>query len=45
VFDDRGKYIYISEEEMQEMADFVSLRGRVSIDEIVDEASRAIQIP
>ena len=31
VFDDRGKFIYISKEEMSKVAAFIMKRGRISI--------------
>jgi len=34
IMDDRGKFIYISPEEMLAMADFVKSRGRVAIGEL-----------
>ena len=44
VMDDRGKFIYISEEELNKFAKFIKQRGRVSIAEIVDNSTSIINI-
>eukprot|EP00759_Apiculatamorpha_spiralis_P040037 PhF_6_TR38707/c1_g1_i1/m.57924 len=43
VFDDRGKYIYITKAEYEGMARFMKQRGRVSTSELVAESSRLIK--
>ena len=40
VFDDHGKYIYISDDEMLHMAQFMTQRGRVSVAEVAGEFNR-----
>ncbi|KAJ9449179.1 DDRGK domain-containing protein 1 [Diplonema papillatum] len=42
VFDDRGKFIYITSEEYQRVAKFIRQRGRVSIAELSAESSRLV---
>ena len=42
--DDRGKFIYISEEELQAVANFIKQRGRVSIVELVSSSNRLINL-
>lgn len=44
VVDDRGKFIFISEEELQAVADFIKQRGRVSIAELVSSSNRLINL-
>ena len=44
VVDDRGKFIYISEEELQAVADFIKKRGRVSIAELVSSSNTLINL-
>ncbi|XP_006816412.1 uncharacterized protein LOC100370458 isoform X2 [Saccoglossus kowalevskii] len=44
VMDDRGKFIYISEEEMQSVAKFIKQRGRVSISELADHSNMLINL-
>ncbi len=44
VVDDRGKFIYISEEEMKAVAQFIKQRGRVSITELVSSSNRLINL-
>jgi len=44
VIDDRGKFIYISMEELQAVADFVKSRGRVSIRELARVSNSLINI-
>ncbi|KAK9820108.1 hypothetical protein WJX72_006218 [[Myrmecia] bisecta] len=52
VMDDRGKFIYISPEEMEAVADFIKTRGRVAISELaaksssfIDLEAKAVQLP
>ena len=42
--DDRGKFIYISEEELKSVANFIKQRGRVSIVELVSSSNRLINL-
>jgi len=44
VMDDRGKFIYISEEELSKFAKFIKQRGRVSISDLVDNSSSIINL-
>jgi len=44
VMDDRGKYIYVSEEEMLKFKTFIEQRGRVNIGELVRSSNQLINI-
>ena len=44
VMDDRGKFIYISREEMAATADFIMRRGRVAIAELAAKSSTLIDL-
>jgi hypothetical protein len=44
VMDERGKYIYISPQEMQAVADFVRGRGRVAIAELAARSAGLIDL-
>lgn len=44
VMDDRGKFIYISREEMAAVADYVNSRGRVAIGELAAKSSTFIDL-
>ena len=44
VFDDRGKFIYISPEELKAVADFITKKGRVSISELAKESNKLIDL-
>ncbi|CAL8460609.1 g138 [Coccomyxa elongata] len=44
VMDDRGKFIYISREEMAAVAEFVKSRGRVAIGELAAKSSTFINL-
>ena len=44
VVDDRGKFIYISQEELEAVAKFIKQRGRVSISEISDSSNSLINL-
>lgn len=44
VMDDRGKFIYISREEMAAVAEFVKSRGRVAIGELAAKSSTFIDL-
>lgn len=44
VIDDRGKFIYVSQEELEAVAKFISQRGRVSITELAENSNRLITL-
>lgn len=44
VMDDRGKYIYISLEEMKAVADYIKLEGRVSISHLASKSNQFIDL-
>lgn len=44
VMDDRGKYIYISEEEMKAVADYIKREGRVSISHLASKSNQFIDL-
>lgn len=44
VVDDRGKFIFISNEELKAVADFIKQRGRVSIAELVNSSNRLVNL-
>ena len=44
VMDDRGKFIYVSREEMEAVADFIRKRGRVAIAEIAAKSATFIDL-
>lgn len=44
LMDDRGKFIYISAEEMQAVADFIKGRGRVAISELANRSNSFIDL-
>jgi len=44
VIDDRGKFIYITREELDSVAKFIRQRGRVSIAELVDSSNELINL-
>ncbi len=44
VVDDRGKFIYISREELESMARFIRQRGRVSLAELVSSSNTLINL-
>lgn len=44
VVDDRGKYIYISLEELDAVAKFMKQRGRVSISELAESSNSLINL-
>ncbi len=44
VVDDRGKFIYISQEELEAVAKFIKQRGRVSISDISDSSNSLINL-
>lgn len=44
VIDDRGKFIYISEEELKSVAKFIRQRGRISITELAENSNQLINL-
>jgi len=44
VIDDRGKFIYISREEMDAVAKFIRQRGRVSLTDLAESANQLIHL-
>ena len=42
--DDRGKFIYISPEELQAVAKFIKQRGRVTISELAESSNTLINL-
>ncbi len=44
IIDDRGKFIYITPEEMQRVASFIDKKGRISISALAYESNRLIQL-
>ncbi|KAL9441487.1 hypothetical protein AB3S75_020057 [Citrus x aurantiifolia] len=44
VMDDRGKYIYISQEEMEAVADYIKRQGRVSISHLASKSNQFIDL-
>jgi len=44
VMDDRGKFIYISQDELESIAKFIKQRGRVSIAELAENSNKLISL-
>jgi len=44
VMDDRGKYIYISPEEMKAVAEYIKRQGRVSISHLASKSNQFIDL-
>lgn len=44
VIDDRGKFIYVSPEEMEAVAKFIRQQGRVSIAELAENSNKLINL-
>lgn len=44
VIDDRGKFIYVSPQEMEAVAKFIKQRGRVSIAELAENSNKLINL-
>lgn len=44
VIDDRGKFIYISQKELDAVAKFIRQRGRVSISELAEHSNNLISL-
>lgn len=43
-FDDRGKFIYVSMDEMKEVAALIQKRGRISIQDLATESSKILRL-
>ncbi|XP_049279137.1 DDRGK domain-containing protein 1 [Anopheles funestus] len=44
VIDDRGKFIYVSQEELKSVAKFIKQRGRISITELAENSNQLIHL-
>lgn len=44
VIDDRGKFIYVSEEELKAVSKFIKQRGRISITELAENSNKLINL-
>lgn len=44
VIDDRGKFIFISREELEAVAAFIKLQGRVSIQDLASASSTLVRL-
>eukprot|EP01133_Synstelium_polycarpum_P003495 gene3495-3994_t len=44
VIDDRGKFIYVTRQEMESVAKFIARKGRVTIDQIAKESNKLIDL-
>ena len=44
VIDDRGKFIYITQDELNSVAKFIKQNGRVSITDLVENSNRLIRL-
>lgn len=44
VIDDRGKFIYVTQDELDSVAKFIKQNGRVSITDLVESSNRLIQL-
>lgn len=44
VIDDRGKFIYISREEMEAVAKFIKQQGRVSISDLAMNSNKLVTL-
>lgn len=44
VIDDRGKFIYISQKELEDVAKFIKQRGRVSIIDLAESSNDLINL-
>jgi len=44
VIDDRGKFIYVSREELKKIAAYITRKGRVSIEDIARESNKLINL-
>ena len=44
IFDDRGKFIYISDDEYSQFARFIRQRGRVSVSELSSKGNSVLEM-
>jgi hypothetical protein len=44
VMDDRGKYIYVQEEELMNVREFIRQRGRINIGDLADYSSKLVNL-
>lgn len=44
ILDDRGKFIYVSDDEMNAVCKFIRQRGRVTISELAENSARLIRL-
>jgi len=44
IIDERGKFIYITQQEMSNIAKFINNRGRISISEIARESNKLVSL-
>ena len=44
IIDDRGKFIYITEEEMDKVAKFIERKGRLGLGELAKECNKLIRL-
>ncbi len=44
VIDDRGKFIYITRNELEAVAKFITRKGRISIEDIAFESNKLIKL-
>lgn len=44
VIDDRGKFIYITTDELKAVAKFINQRGRVSVSELAEYSNKLIRL-
>ncbi|KAI1731756.1 DDRGK domain-containing protein [Ditylenchus destructor] len=44
VFDDRGKFVYVTDDELQAVAKFINQRGRVTLQELVEYSNHLISL-
>ncbi len=44
IFTDRGKYIFLTKEDLENVANYIKRKGKVTIPELVDECSRMIDL-
>jgi DDRGK domain-containing protein 1 len=44
IMDDRGKFIYITNDEMDSVVDYINKKGRLTISELSEESNKLIKI-
>ena len=44
ILDDRGKFIYLTENEIKGVVDFINQRGRISIFDLAQESNKLIKL-